>query len=966
MCEKDNSRPKVRADSAELEAGLGGSVSWLARATILVLLSAASACGLALDNDELLARAVQAETKGDLRAAVIDLRTVLQDEPDNVQARLMLGRIALKSGDAFEAEKSLRRAVELGVPISEVIEDLGLAMLGQEAYEAVLNEIDPGLVDDEASRRAVLRIRGEAEMGLVRKSRSVTEKRAHIQSAQDLFSEVLESDPNDPQARMGLAVAYLAQGRTDEARAEIDAAITANPEFVRAYIARGKLDLEAGRLEQAIADFSKAEELGRAERNVALTAAAIAGLADAHFAGDDLDSVKATSKRLTEVAPNSIPALYLSARIAMAEGDYQEAGDHLQQILSVAPDWEPALLLYGTVNLQEGNAQQAEAYFNRVLRTTPNDPRAQRGLAEARVMQNDPEGALQALGPSLGAENVSSNLLAAGGQLSLRTGDVDAGVELLERAAANDPNNLERQMDLAVAYITAGNVDRAVEILEQMPGDDESAYRRGVLLVLTMQQRGEYAEAQGRLDSMLKDYPDSSPLWNLKGGLYQRSGDLDAAAEAFAKAIETDQKNTGAMLNLARLEIAEGNSERAEALYRDVLEILPGNAAAMTGLAQVALRQGDSAAAIDLLQRARAANDTALQPRLVLARLYLQLGDADSIDSASAIASEAVSIDRNNPETVNLDGLVKLRSGRLGVAETRFRAASQARPDEPRFVFNRARTLVAMGRSDEAYALLGDMYARHPEHPGTAVLYATLQARNENWDQAFAIADDLQSRYPDSPIGYSIEGDLNTARRDDRAALAAYEAAMNVRPMTSIALRISELRMKTGVANPEEPYLVMLETSPDDLESKMLLAQIYQRTERPALAIEQYRGIIAQDADNAVALNNLAWIYFETGDEQAEATAAKAYAAAPENGAIVDTYGWILLANGKTDEAVAVLREAVANSEEPGNAEIRFHLASALVESGEVVEAKGVLEELLDSDVDFESKQDAESMLKNL
>ena len=116
----------------------------------------------------------------------------------------------------------------------------------------------------------------------------------------------------------------------------------------------------------------------------------------------------------------------------------------------------------------------------------------------------------------------------------------------------------------------------------------------------------------------------------------------------------------------------------------------------------------------------------------------------------------------------------------------------------------------------------------------------------------------------------------------------------------------------------------------------------------------------------AVALNNLAWIYFKTGDEQAEATAAKAYAAAPENGAIVDTYGWILLANGKTDEAVAVLREAVANSEEPGNAEIRFHLASALVESGEVVEAKGVLEELLDSDVDFESKQDAESMLKNL
>ncbi len=966
MFETSNNRPTAHADSVECPARFDNSVSWLARAMILVLLSVASACGLALDNTELLARAEQAETKGDLRAAVIDLRTVLQDEPDNVQARIMLGRIALKTGDAFEAEKSLRRAVELGVPISDVIENLGLAMLGQEAYEAVLNEIDPSLVDDEASRRAVLRIRGEAELGLVRKSSRSAEKREHIEAAQELFREVLESDSGDAKARMGLAVAYLSQGRTDEARAEIDSALASNPDYVRGYIARGKLDLEAGRLEQAIADFSRAEELGRMQRDVGLTAAAIGGLADAHFASNDIENVKVTAKRLNEVAPQSVPALYLAARIAMFEGDYQTAGDHLQKILSIAPEWEPALLLYGTVNLQEGNPQQAEAYFNRVLRTMPGDVRAQRGLAEARIMQDDAAGALQALGPSLGAENVSSNLLAAGGQLSLRTGDIDAGVDLLERAAANDPDNLERQMDLAVAYITAGNVDRAVEILEQMPGQEESEYRRGVLLVLTMQQRGEYDQAQSRLDQMLEVYRDSSPLWNLKGGLYQRSGDMAAAAAAYAKAIETDQKNTGAMLNLARIELAKGNPEDAERLYRNVLEILPNNTAAMTGLAQIALRQGDSAAAVALLQKAREASDTALQPRLVLARLYLQLGSADGVDSASAIASEAFSINRTNPEVINLDGLVKLRRGRLGVAEARFRAASQARPDEPRFVFNRARTLVAMGRSDDAYALLAGMYEKRPEHPGTAVLFATLLARDEKWDQAFAIADDLQRRYPDSPIGYSIEGDLATARRDDRAALTAYEEAMKVRPMTSIALRISELRMKTGGAKPEEPYLVLLESNPDDLESRMLLAQVYQRTERLEPAIEQYRAIVSADPDNSVALNNLAWIYFERGDEQAEAIAARAYAAAPENGAIVDTYGWILLANGETEKAVTVLREAVANSKEPGNAEIRYHLATALVQSGETGEAKGVLEQLLKSDVDFESREDAESMLKNL
>jgi cytochrome c-type biogenesis protein CcmH/NrfG len=299
MLETIDNRCAHRKDDGSCGTKSAGSVGLLVRATILILLSAVSACGLALDNEELLARARQAQTDGDLRAAVIDLRTVLQNEPDNVEARLMLGRIALKTGDAFEAEKSLRRAVELGVPTSEVIEDLGMAMLGQRAYQAVLNEIHPNLVEDAESKRVILRIRGEAELGLVGESETDTERRSHIEAAQSLFREVLESDPSDAKARMGLAVSYLTEGRTDEARAEIDAAIAGDPDYVRAYIARGKLDLEAGKVDEAVKDFSKAEELARSQSDVGLTTAAIAGLADAHFARNDLTSVKATSERLT-------------------------------------------------------------------------------------------------------------------------------------------------------------------------------------------------------------------------------------------------------------------------------------------------------------------------------------------------------------------------------------------------------------------------------------------------------------------------------------------------------------------------------------------------------------------------------------------------------------------------------------------------------------------------------------------
>jgi putative PEP-CTERM system TPR-repeat lipoprotein len=482
-------------------------------------------------------------------------------------------------------------------------------------------------------------------------------------------------------------------------------------------------------------------------------------------------------------------------------------------------------------------------------------------------------------------------------------------------------------------------------------------------MVLAMQQRGEFDDAQMRLDKMIEDYPDSSALWNLKGGLYQRSGDLGAAADAFAKSIDADQKNTGAMLNLARLELVQGRAQQAERLYRNVLEIRPDDTAAMTGLAQVAIGNGDTAAAINWLQKARDTNDAVLQPRLMLGRLYLQVGD---VDAAAAVASEAFSIDRNNPEAINLDGLVKLRRGRLPVAEARFKEASLAVPDEPRFVFNRARTLSAMQRADEAYQILGQMYPKHPEHAGTAVLYAALLARDNKWDEAFAIAEDLKRRYPDSPMGDSIEGDLYTAQRKDAEALAAYEAAMAKQPMLKVALRVSELRMKTDAADPEEPYLTYLETDPASIEARLMLAQVYQRTDRPAPAIEQYETVVREAPDNAIALNNLAWLYYEKDDNRAEATAAKAYELASDNPDIVDTYGWISLENGKTEEALALLREAVSKSSKPGNAEIRYHLAVALARTGEAEEAKSILEELLGSEESFASRADAASMLKNL
>lgn len=116
-------------------------------------------CGLGMDNAERLDRARSAFAASEYRAAVIDTRNILRSEPDNPEARLLLGRSALKLNDAATAEKELRRAVSLGIDLGAVAVDLGHAMLGLRQYEQLLEEIAPELAGTETDRCDILRLR---------------------------------------------------------------------------------------------------------------------------------------------------------------------------------------------------------------------------------------------------------------------------------------------------------------------------------------------------------------------------------------------------------------------------------------------------------------------------------------------------------------------------------------------------------------------------------------------------------------------------------------------------------------------------------------------------------------------------------------------------------------------------------------------------------------------------------------
>ena len=67
-----------------------------------------------------------------------------------------------------------------------------------------------------------------------------------------LLKQVLDQNSEDAFARYGLAMAYLSEGRTDEALAEFDTLIQYNPEYVPAYQMSAQTLAKLGRTSEAV------------------------------------------------------------------------------------------------------------------------------------------------------------------------------------------------------------------------------------------------------------------------------------------------------------------------------------------------------------------------------------------------------------------------------------------------------------------------------------------------------------------------------------------------------------------------------------------------------------------------------------------------------------------------------------------------------------------------------------------
>jgi putative PEP-CTERM system TPR-repeat lipoprotein len=917
------------------------------RSLALSFVLLATAC--APRGEKLLERASESLSKGEYRAAMIDLKNYVGQHPDDARARAQLGLALLELGDNGGAESEIAKARELGADRTSIVVADCRLLVARDAYDRVLTEC--GDVGDPSIDAELAIVRGDALLGLQR----FDEARANFQSA-------VETRPASLSAVQGLAAAAFALEGIAAARRVFEDAPPAFRDQPRYWLAQGSLEMRGGDFAAAERAFASAVEKTGKEVDSRDHLTSLAGLAEAQLRQGKSQEAAATSELLLEAAPKSPFAKMMRAQAAAGAGDLATARTLLEEAVSADPENAQARTMLGLVNLQQGNLGQAEMHLANVVARNPDNVRAQQLLASVRSQLQTPEQSLEALKPALGRPAADPALFALASQLSLQSGNREAALGYLDQAARSQSRSTpEGEIELASGYLAAGEIDRAVEILEAMsPGAGATEMQRDTLLVAALLRQGRTQEAVARADVLASRPADDTSSHGIAGAIYAAAGQRDKARTEWNRVLESRPGDAATRMNLARLDLAEGKPESAAEQLNKVLAADPKNLLATLGLAAVSESQQDAAGAERWVKKAVADHPESPEVRLAQAQFYLSRRD---FGEARAAATEALRLSPKSASAANAMGLAELGAGDTPAAIARFKEAVELAP-RGSYHMNLARAHLLDGKPDEALRVLDDALRVSARQPATLALAATIALQSGRDEKAAGYVARLRTLAPDAAGTMRLEGDLAMAGKRYKDALGFYEKAARGGWDGALAAAQYRAGLAAGIKQPQKPLEDWLSKAPGDAGVRVLLAEYEQQRGNDASAVAGYEKVLETAPGNVMALNNLAGIYQQKRDPRALSVAKRAYAAAPKSPAVQDTYGWALVESGELDKGLELIREAARGL--PGVAEVQYHLGAALARKGETDEARRILQQVVGAKAPASVRTGAEAELAKL
>lgn len=916
------------------------------RAAILACCVAlAVGCGQPSAPDQ-LAKAKESLAKGDRAAAVVQLKAALQADGHLVEARLLLGQALLVGGDATGAQIELRKARDAGTPDDVVVPLLAEAFVNKGEFDRLIAEFSSAEL---RTANAQAELRGWLALAYAALGK--------LESARQEVNAALAADPKALTARLAHTRLLALERKVPEALTQADTLAKDFPSTLSVLMLRAELlAFMGGGAEAVKAAYEQvlavdAKHLG-----------ALAALAQLAVQARDWPAAEAQLALLQRAHPKQVATQFIGAIVAVQKGDLNSANEKVQALLKVAPDDPRVNRLAGGVAFQRGNALQATAFLGKAMAAGGNTEPVRVLLARSQLQLGDPARALATLRPALENKQVSAEALMVAAEAHLQQGDAAVAAALFKKAAEADPNDARARTAMVLTRAGRDAVDTTEEALRDIGAGDKGVISEMALITLHL-SKGNFDKAHKAIDALEIKQPGKPMPAMLRGRAELMRGDLAKARKYIEAAAALSADYVPAVMALAGLDVREGKREEAIKRFQKLVDRQEGSLEAEMAL--ISLKAEGGAKVPEVISAVRQAVKRypgEVQPRLVLARALLQAGQAKEAVAAAQDAAAAFGAD---PVAQEVLSRAHQAVGDMTQAQAAATKMASLAPNSPLPAMRLAEIAVAQGDLEAARQSLHKALTIRTDYlPAQRALVGLLVQRGKFAD-ARAVVVAVQKQRPKDPVGWVLAGDVERHARLPGPAATAYREALKRREDPSSAVSLFSALVGGGEDSEAKRFAdEWLVKHPKDVAIRLALAELKMAAKDWLGAEKGLEEVIGLQAENAVALNNLAWVQFKLNKASAKVHVEKALKVAPNAPPFLDTLAQIQAGLGQLDEALKFQRKAVEI--DPSNAIHRFHLAEMLIKLDRRSEARAELEQLEKLGEKFPRQVDVVRMLGQL
>jgi tetratricopeptide (TPR) repeat protein len=688
----------------------------------------------------------------------------------------------------------------------------------------------------------------------------------------------------------------------------------------------------------------------------------------------------------------------------------QRALDTIQPGLDRHPN-DPDLLAVRAAAHQQlkdhaGALKDAEAAY----KLAPTNENAVAILASLYSVAGQKDRAISVVSDAVQHVPASVDLRSVLANLYLTTGQPEKAEEQMRRIIELQPTDLAPRTQLAVHLLRAHKVDAAQLVLERAVQDfskgkdaakTDSAKLALVEFVSTQRSR---QEGEKTLRDFIAREPDNLDLRLGLGALLQRAGALQEALVAYQDVVKHDGVGPKGLLardRMAAIDLGEGHPELARKLIAEVLERNPRDDDALMLRSSVEMKQGDATGAIADLRAVLRDQPTSVPLQHSLAQAYLATGQP-------ALAEETL---RAAIQTTPNDASVRIelaqllaRTERAPQAITLLEEGVKLLPDNLSVREALLLAYLSGGNIPGARGVAEELKKRQPQSAAGFYYTGLVAAREKQWEEsqsnlesalkieprnldalsALVRVDVARGAY-DVAIGHvqavlalepkninlvSMLGALYMERKDFKRAGEQFAHASELDPHLWQPHR-NLAAVKFAENDPEgalEEYRAALRLAPADPELVSDAATVYEKHGRVDEALAAYEGLYRNNSKaQQFAANNLAMLLVTYKKDQASLDRARDLTntfTASDNGALLDTVGWVRFKRGEYQDALPTLERALQQA--PNSKVIRFHLAMAQLQLGLKDRARANLESVLTGADSFQGADEARIVLASL